>query len=183
MIDFRSIRFRYRRNDARALILEHPREMFNRAREIKMSLQARITDDMKSAMKQKDAARLSTLRMVKSTLMNRQIETGGELSDEETIKALNTLLKQRRESADQYEAAGRTELAEKETAEIAVIEEYLPAAASDEEIDAAVSKAIEETGASSMRDMGSVMKTSLEILSGKTVDGKAVSEKVKQRLA
>ncbi|QQS41118.1 MAG: GatB/YqeY domain-containing protein [Acidobacteriota bacterium] len=148
-----------------------------------MSLQQKIVDDMKSAMKQKDAARLSALRMVKATLMNKQIESGGELSDEETIKVLNTLVKQRRDSAEQYEAAGRTELAEKENAEILVIEEYLPASASESEIEEAVSKAIEETGAGSMRDMGAVMKASLERLSGKTVDGKAVSELVKKKLS
>lgn len=147
-----------------------------------MSLQARIVDDMKSAMKQKDAARLSALRMVKATLMNKQIESGGELSDEETIKILNTLVKQRRDSAEQYEAAGRTELAEKENAEIEVIEEYLPAAASESDIDQAVSKAIEETGATSMRDMGAVMKAALAELSEKTVDGKAVSEAVRAKL-
>lgn len=137
---------------------------------------------MKSAMKQKDAARLSALRMVKATLMNKQIESGGELSDEETIKILNTLVKQRRDSAEQYEAAGRTELAEKENAEIEVIEEYLPAAASESDIDQAVSKAIEETGATSKRDMGAVMKAALAELSEKTVDGKAVSEAVRAKL-
>ena len=148
-----------------------------------MSLKNRIVDDMKSAMKAKEAARLSTLRMVKATLMNREIETGGELSDEEVIKLLNTLVKQRRDSAEQYLAGGRGELAEKETAEIEVIEGYLPAAASNEEIEAAVAGAISETGASSMKDMGSVMKAALSALSGKTVDGKAVSEAVKSKLS
>ena len=148
-----------------------------------MSLNERIVEDMKSAMKQKDAARLSTLRMVKATLMNKKIESGGDLSDEETIKVLNTLVKQRRDSAEQYANAGRTELAEKETAEIAVIEEYLPAAASDAEIADAVSRAVGETGASSMKDMGAVMKAAMSLLAGKTVDGKAVSEAVKARLS
>lgn len=143
----------------------------------------RIIDDMKSAMKNKDADRLSTLRMVKATLMNKKIETGGELSDDETIKVLNTLVKQRRDSAEQYANAGRSELAEKETAEIAVIEDYLPAAASDEELSAAVRAAIDETGASSMKDMGAVMKASMAALEGKTVDGKAVSEMVKELLS
>ncbi|HUF03834.1 MAG TPA: GatB/YqeY domain-containing protein [Aridibacter sp.] len=157
--------------------------MFNQPKGKQMSLQARIVDDMKSAMKQKDAARLSALRMVKAALMNKQIEAGGELPDEETIKVLNTLVKQRRDSAGQYEAAGRTELAAKENAEIAVIEEYLPAAASQSDVDEAVSKAIEETGATSVRDMGAVMKAALASLSEKTVDGKAVSEAVKTRLS
>lgn len=148
-----------------------------------MSLQATIIDDMKSAMKQKDAGRLSALRMVKAAMMNKQIESGGELSDEDAIKLLNTLVKQRRDSADQYEKAGRTELAEKEIAEIEVIEAYLPAAASEAEIEAAVAKAIGETGAESMKDMGAVMKASLAALSGKTVDGKVVSQIVKSRLS
>jgi len=148
-----------------------------------MSLKNRIIDDMKSAMKAKDAARLSTLRMVKATMMNREIDAGGELSDEEVIKLLNTLVKQRRDSAEQYLAGGRSELAEKETAEIEVIEGYLPAAASESEIEAAVSSAISETGASSMKDMGAVMKAALASLSGKTVDGKTVSEAVKNRLS
>lgn len=142
----------------------------------------KIADDMKSAMKQKEAAKLSTLRMVKAALMNRQIEVGGELSDEEALKTLNTLVKQRKDSAEQYSAGGRAELAEKELQEVAVIEAYLPAAASAEEISEAVGKAIEETGASSMKDMGAVMKASLAALSGKTVDGKAVSEVVRSKL-
>ena len=147
-----------------------------------MSLMTKIADDMKSAMKQKEAAKLSTLRMVKAALMNRQIEVGGELSDEEALKTLNTLVKQRKDSAEQYSAGGRAELAEKELLEVAVIEAYLPAAASAEEISEAVGKAIEETGASSMKDMGAVMKASLAALSGKTVDGKAVSEVVRSKL-
>ncbi len=163
--------------------MKHRGEMFNLPQETVMSLQEKIVEDMKSAMKAKDANRLSTLRMVKATLMNKQIETGKELSDEDTIRVLNTLLKQRRDSAEQYANAGRDELAEKENAEISVIEEYLPAAASDEEIDRAVSKAVEKTGASSMRDMGAVMKAALAELSGKTVDGKAVSEAVKNKLS
>ena len=148
-----------------------------------MSLTERIVEDMKSAMKQKDANRLSTLRMVKATLMNKKIETGDELSDEETMKVLNTLVKQRRDSAEQYSNAGRTELADKETAEIAVIEEYLPASASEDEIKAAVEAAITETGAASMKDMGAVMKAAMASLAGKTVDGRAVSEAVKSKLA
>jgi uncharacterized protein YqeY len=148
-----------------------------------MSLMTQIVDDMKSAMKQKEAARLSTLRMVKATLMNKKIETGGDLSDEEVMKVLNTLVKQRKDSAEQYTNAGRKELAEKEISEIAVIEEYLPAAASEEEIEKAVASAVEETGASSMKDMGTVMKCALATLAGKTVDGKAVSEAVRRRLS
>ena len=147
-----------------------------------MSLMTKIAEDMKTAMKQKDTARLSTLRMVKAALMNRQIELGSEIPDDEALKTLNTLVKQRKDSAEQYAAGGRQELAEKELAEAEVIENYLPASASDEEIGAAVDAAISETGASSMKDMGAVMKAALSALSGKTVDGKAVSEAVRSKL-
>lgn len=133
-------------------------------------------------MRAKDKERLSVLRMVKSNLMNMEIDKQSELTDEEVIKSLNTLVKQRRDSAEQYENAGRAELAEKEKAEITIIEDYLPQAASDEEIEKAVTEAIAETGATSMKDMGNVMKESLSKLSGKTVDGKVVSEKVRGRL-
>jgi uncharacterized protein YqeY len=148
-----------------------------------MSLQEKIIADLTAAMKSKNAERLSTLRMVKSTLMNRKIEKGSELTDEEVTKALMSLVKQRRDSFEQYTAAGRTELAEKEAAEIAVIEEYLPQAASQEEIEAAVDEAIKETGATSMKEMGAVMKAALEKLKDKNADGKKVSETVKAKLS
>lgn len=148
-----------------------------------MSLNDKILEDIKTAMKAKDADRLSVLRMVKANLMNKKIEKGSELTDEEIQKALNTLVKQRRDSAEQYEKGGRAELAAKETAEIAFIEEYLPQAASKEEIEAAVAEAINETGASSMKEMGSVMKAALAKLQGKTADGKLVSETVKAKLS
>ena len=147
-----------------------------------MSLKDKITADLTDAMKAKDSNRLSTLRMVKANLMNRQIEKGGELADEEVTKALQSLVKQRRDSIEQYQSAGRVELADKEAAEIAVIEAYLPQAASLTEIEAAVRAAISETGASSMKDMGMVMKAALAHLAGKTADGKAVSEMVKTLL-
>jgi uncharacterized protein YqeY len=123
-----------------------------------MLLRERIVTDMTAAMKAKDAARLSTLRMVKANVMNREIEKGGELTDEEMVKAFQSLVKQRRDSIEQYEKAGRQELADKELAEIVVIEAYLPQSASREEIETAVAEAIAETGATSMRDMGTVMK-------------------------
>jgi uncharacterized protein YqeY len=148
-----------------------------------MSLKEKITSDLTAAMKAKDAERLSTLRMVKASLMNRQIEKGGELTDEEVIKALQSLVKQRRDSVEQYQKAGRDELARKESAEIAVIEEYLPRAASADEINEAVSAAIVETGATSMKEMGLVMKAAMARLAGKSADGKAVSEAVKAKLA
>jgi uncharacterized protein len=148
-----------------------------------MSLKQRITSDMTAAMKSKEAARLSTLRMVKAAVQNREIEKGGELTDEEMTKLLQTLVKQRRDSVEQYEKAGRAELSEKEKAEIAFIEEYLPQAASREEIERAVSEAVAETGASSMKEMGAVMKAALARLAGRNADGRAVSEVVKSKLS
>ena len=147
-----------------------------------MSLKEKIISDLTTAMKAKDADRLSTLRMVKANLMNRQIEKGGELTDEEVSKALQSLVKQRRDSIEQYEKAGRAELAAKEQAEISHIEAYLPQAATPEEIAAAVDAAIAETGASSMKEMGTVMKAAMANLAGKSADGKLVSEAVKSRL-
>src|SRR5918998_2438809 len=141
-----------------------------------MSLKERIVADLTSAMKAKDAARLSTLRMVKASVMNREIEKGGALEDEELTKALQSLVKQRRDSIEQYEKAGRQELADKEHAEIEVIEEYLPQAASREEIEGAVTAAISETNATSMRDMGAVMKVAQARLAGRNADGRIVSE-------
>lgn len=148
-----------------------------------MTLKEKIISDLTEAMKAKDAARVSTLRMVKANLMNRQIEKGAELTDEEVGKALQSLVKQRRDSIEQYEKAGRTELAEKEATEISHIDAYLPQAASAEEIAAAVDAAVAETGASSMKDMGTVMKAAMAKLAGKSADGKMVSEAVKSRLS
>ena len=148
-----------------------------------MSLRDTIVADLTSAMKAKDADRLSALRMVKANLMNRQIEKGGELTDDEVTKALQSLVKQRRDSIEQYEEAGRPELVAKEAAEIVVIEAYLPQAASLDEIAAAVADAVSETGASSMKDMGIVMKAALAKLAGKAADGKAISEAVKAKLS
>ena len=147
-----------------------------------MGLKERIASDMTAAMKAKEAARLSTLRMVKAAVQNREIEKGGELSEEELTKALQSLVKQRRDSVEQYEKAGREELAEKERAEIAVIEEYLPRAASREEIEQAVAEALAETGASTMKEMGAVMKAAQARLAGRNADGRVVSEVVKSKL-
>ena len=148
-----------------------------------MNLKDRITSDLTAAMKSKDAARTSTLRMVKAALMNRQIEKGGELSDEEVMKALQSLVKQRRDSVEAYEKGARQDLAEKERAEIEVIEAYLPQAATREEIEQAVAAAITETGATSMRDMGAVMKATMARLAGLSADGRTVSEIVKAKLS
>jgi uncharacterized protein len=147
-----------------------------------MSLKDKIISDLTEAMKAKDEGRRDTLRMVKANLMNRQIEKGGELTDDEVTKALQSLVKQRRDSIEQYEKAGRQELADKEAAEISVIEGYLPQAATAEEITAAVDVAVASTGASSIKDMGAVMKAAMTNLAGKSADGKMVSEAVKTKL-
>ena len=148
-----------------------------------MSLKDQIIADMTGAMKARDAARTSTLRMLKAAIVNRQIEKGGELDDEELSKLLRSQVKQRRDSVDQYQKAGRQELVEKETAEIAVIESYLPQAASPEEIEQAVATAVAETGATSMKEMGAVMKATMALLAEKNPDGRVVSETVKRKLA
>jgi len=137
---------------------------------------------MTAAMRAQDAARLSTLRMVKAAMMNRQIDKGGELTDEELAKLLQSLLKQRRDSVEQYVKGGRAELAAKERAEISVIEAYLPQAATREEIEQAIAAAIAETGASSMTEMGAVMKAAQARLAGRAADGRIVSEIVKSKL-
>ena len=148
-----------------------------------MSLKDKIVSDMTAAMKAKDAARTSTLRMLKAAIMNREKEGGGAVTDDDVLKLLRSQVKQRRDSVEQYQKAGRQELADKETAEIEVIESYLPQAASEAEIEQAVSAAISETGATSMKDMGAVMKAAMPKLAGKNADGRAVSEMVKKKLA
>jgi uncharacterized protein len=147
-----------------------------------MNLKEKILADLTASMKAKDAARTSTLRMLKAAIVNRRIEKGSELDDEELTKLLRSQSKQRRDSIEQYLKGARHDLAEKETAEIAVIESYLPQAASAEEIDRAVTAAIAETGATSMKEMGAVMKATMAHLAGKNADGRAVSEAVKAKL-
>src|SRR5438105_7074609 len=146
-----------------------------------MTLKDRIIADMTAAMKAKDAARTSTLRMVKAAIMHREKEGAGELGDDDVLKLLRSQMKQRRDSVEQYQKAGRQDLADKETAEIAVIEFYLPQAASESEIEQAVSAAITETGATSMKEMGAVMKAAMAKLAGKNADGKTVSETVDRK--
>ena len=148
-----------------------------------MSLKDQIISDMTAAMKAQDAARTSTLRMVKAAIMNREKDGGGAITDEDVLKLLRSQVKQRRDSVEQYQKAGRPELADKEIAEIAVIETYLPQAASEAEIEQAVSEAISETGASSLKDMGAVMKAVMPKLAGKNADGRTVSDTVKKKLA
>src|SRR5215467_14532682 len=148
-----------------------------------MSLSEQIVKDLTASMKAQDAQRTSTLRMVKAAMMNRKIEKGAELDDDEMQKLLRSLVKQRRDSIEQYEKAGRQELVNKEQAEIDVIEAYLPQAASAAEIEAAVAAAITETGATSIKDMGRVMKAAQAALAGKNADGKLVADTVKLKLA
>jgi len=148
-----------------------------------MSLSKQIVSDLTAAMKAQDAGRTSTLRMVKAAMMNRKIDKGAELDDDDMLKLLRSLVKQRKDSVEQYEKAGRNDLADKEQAEITVIESYLPQPATEAEIQQAVSAAIAETGASSMKDMGKVMKATQTALAGKNADGKLVSEIVKTKLS
>ncbi len=147
-----------------------------------MSLKQKIVADLTAAMKAQDAARLSTLRMIKAGMMNREIEKGGELDDEEMAKLLRSMVKQRHDSVEQYEKGARQDLADKEKAEISVIQNYLPQGASAEEIEQAVEAAISETGAASLKDMGKVMKAAQTALAGKNADGRTISEMVKTKL-
>jgi len=147
-----------------------------------MTFLERINEDLKNAMKNKEADRLSTLRMVKTALKNREIEKMAPLEDAEAIKVLQTLVKQRRDSAEQYRQAGRQELADREVAEIAMIEDYLPAAVDEATIARLVDETIAEVGATSAKEMGLVMKGVMAKLTGQTVDGKVVNQLVKARL-
>ena len=147
-----------------------------------MALSDKVNADITAAMKAKDAARLSALRMMKAALMNKGVEKGRDLEDADVLQVFASLVKQRRDSIDQFSKAGRTDLVDKETAEIAVLEEYLPPAASSAEIDAAVAEAVAETGATSPKDMGKVMKAVMPKLAGKNADGKAVNEAVRRKL-
>jgi uncharacterized protein YqeY len=147
-----------------------------------MSLNDKVAADITAAMKAKDAARLSALRMLKAAIMNKGVEKGRDLEDAEVLQVVSSLVKQRRDSIEQFGKAGRTDLVDKETGEIAVLEAYLPPAATPAEIEAAVSAAIAESGASSPKDMGKVMKAVMPMLAGKNADGKAVSEAVRRKL-
>ena len=148
-----------------------------------MALEQTITADIVTAMKAKDPTRLTALRMLKTALTNKSIEKGRALDGAEDLQVVSMLVKQRRDSIEQFTKGGRPDLAAKEEAEIVVLTAYLPASASDDEIAAAVAAAVAETGATSAKDMGKVMKAVMAALAGKTVDGKKVSEAVKGRLA
>ena len=148
-----------------------------------MTLEQQITNDIANAMKSKEADKLSTLRMLKAALMNKGVEKNRALEPAEELQVVSMLVKQRRDSVEQFSAGGREDLAAKERAEIQVLETYLPPSVTSEELEQAVSEGIAETGASGPKDMGKVMKAVMARLAGKTVDGKAVSERVKSRLA
>jgi uncharacterized protein len=150
---------------------------------VAMSFSEKIQKDIVTAMKARDELRLSVLRMVKSAVQLKEVEKLRALDDAESIQLLQTLLKQRKESIDQFTKGGRMDLVEKETKELAIIESYLPAGASEAEMDAAVTQAIADTKAASIKQMGAVVKAAKEILTGKTVDGKALSDRVRDRLS
>ena len=147
-----------------------------------MPLLEQIQKDMVMAMKAKDEARLSTVRMIKTALKKHEVDAMKPLDEATELQILNTLIKQRRESADMFRKGGREELAAKEEAELKMIEAYMPAAPSDEEVDAAIAAAVTETGATSAKDMGKVMKAANAILAGKRVDGRALSDRVRAKL-
>ncbi len=147
-----------------------------------MALLDKVQKDMVDAMKAKEEAKLGALRMIKSALKKHEVDSMKPLTEPVELQVMNTLLKQRRESADLFRKGGREELALKEEAEIQVINAYLPSAASGEELEEAVTGAIAETGAASPKQMGAVMKAAQARLAGKTVDGKALSELVKRKL-
>lgn len=147
-----------------------------------MTLVEDVSRAMTEAMKAKDAQRLSALRMLKAALMNREAERGRALDDNEARQVVSTLVKQRRDSIEQFTKGGRKDLADKETAEVAILESYLPAAVDAVELEHAVDRAIASTGATSAKDIGKVMKAVMAALAGKTVDGKAVNELVRRKL-
>ncbi|MBS1819864.1 MAG: GatB/YqeY domain-containing protein [Acidobacteria bacterium] len=148
-----------------------------------MSLVTEVTTAIAEAMRQKDAPRLSALRMLKAAFMNKAVEKGHELDDAEARQVVSALVKQRKDSIEQFLAAGRQDLVDKETADLTVLESYLPPAADPALIERAVTEAIAETGATSPKDMGKVMKAAMTKLAGQTIDGKVVNELVRAKLS
>ena len=148
-----------------------------------MSLIEKIQADLTAAMKEKDELRLSVLRMVKAALKNKEIEKMRPLEGLEAQQVLQTLVKQRHESVEQFTKGGRSDLAAKEASEILIIEKYLPPAPSDAELTRAIEEAVSEVGADSLKQMGAVIKAARAKLEGKTVEGKILSEKVRERLS
>jgi uncharacterized protein YqeY len=148
-----------------------------------MSLQEKIQSDIPDAMRSKETLKLGVLRMMKAAIKNKEIDKMKPLEEAEILTVLNSLVKQRRDSIEQFRKGGREELAQKEEAEIRIIETYLPAGASEDDIRRAVEEAMQETGASSVKDIGKVMKATLTRLAGKNADGSKVSQMVKEKLA
>ena len=147
-----------------------------------MSLRDRLTEDLKSAMKSRDQLRMDVIRMIKAAVLNKEVEQKKDLDDAEMSRVMTTLIKQRRESMEHFEKAQRTDLATKERQEITIIEGYLPAAPSVQEIEAIVQGVLAETGAASLKDMGTVMKGVTTRLAGRAVDGKHLSDLVRAKL-
>ena len=148
-----------------------------------MALLETIEQHMREAMKAREEARLSALRLIKSALTKHRADTARPLDEKAELQVLNMLLKQRREAAEAFRKGGRPELAEKEEAELRLIESYMPALATEEEMEAAIQAALEETGVKSAKQMGVVMKAAQARLAGKRVDGKTLSDKVRARLS
>jgi uncharacterized protein YqeY len=147
-----------------------------------MSLSERIQKDIVTAMRAKEELRLAVLRSVKAAIQLKEVEKMRKMDETESIALLQTLVKQRKESIDQFGKGGRQDLVDKETKELAILETYLPAGASEAEMDAAIAKAIVETGANSIKQMGAVVKAAKSGLEGKAADGKALSDRVRERL-
>ena len=148
-----------------------------------MSFQEQLQKDMQQAMRDRDETRLGTIRMMKAAIQHKQIETMKTLDEAGCFQVLNTLIKQRKDSAEQFRKGNRPELAEKEEAEIQIIETYLPSAPSEEEIERAIAEALAESGVTSAKQMGVVMKAAQTKLAGKRVDGKVLSDRVRARLS
>jgi len=148
-----------------------------------MPLLDQIQRDMTAAMKSREELRLDALRMIKTALQKHQVDTMKPLDSQSELQVLNTLVKQRRESAEMFRKGNRPELAEREEAELKLIESYMPSAPSEEEIEAAIAQATAETGVSSLKQMGVVMKAVQTRLAGKRIDGKALSDRVRARLS
>jgi uncharacterized protein YqeY len=148
-----------------------------------MKLSDRVNTDLAAAMKAQDHKRLSALRMLKAAIMNKGVEKGRDLDDADVLQVVASLVKQRRDSIEQFAKAGRQDLVEKESSEIVVLEQYQPPAATAEEIDVAVAAAIAETGATTLKDMGKVMKAVMPKLAAKTADGKTVNDAVRRKLS
>lgn len=147
-----------------------------------MSLHDRLTEDLKLAMKARDQLRMDVIRMVKAAVTNKELELKKDLDDAEMSRVMTTMIKQRRESVEQFEKGNRAELAAKERQEIVILESYLPQAISIEQLSAIVDAAIQETGARSPKEMGAVMKAVMVRVAGQTVDGKQISELVRAKL-